>query len=107
MRGLLSEKADQSAVDELEQAGMELINGLAEDVQNVREKTEDLDSLKMSDLENDLLPNYRSAEKRNPLTFVGVLPLDVDRNVTVNTSYRDIQHPQVYYSPLKGAFGAL
>lgn len=106
LRGLLSEKADQSAVDELEQAGMELINGLAEDVQNVREKTEDLDSLKMSDLENDLLPNYRSAEKRNPLTFVGVLPLDVDRNVTVNTSYRDIQHPQVYYSPLKGAFGA-
>lgn len=107
LRDLLSEKADQSAVDELEQAGMELINGLAEEVQTEREKTDDrLDSLKMSDLENDLLPSYRSAEKRNPLMFQGVLPLEVDRNVTANTSYRDIQHPQVYYSPLKGAFGA-
>lgn len=111
---LLSEKADKSAVDALEQTGLELINGLAEEinglaeeVQTEREKTDDrLDSLKMSDLENDLLPSYRSAEKRNPLMFQGVLPLEVDRNVTVNTSYRDIQHPQVYYSPLSGVFGA-
>lgn len=102
----LAEKADQSAVDELEQTGLDMINGLYDEVQEVREKADQLDSLKMSDLENNLLPNYRSAEKRNPLMFMGVLPLEVDRNVTVNTSYRDIQHPQVYYSPLNGVFGA-
>lgn len=106
LRNLLSEKADQSAVDALEQAGLDMINGLYDEVQEVREKADQLDSLKMSDLENDLLPNYRSAEKRNPQMFMGVLPLEVDRNVTVNTSYRDIQHPQVYYSPLNGVFGA-
>lgn len=106
LRNLLSEKADQSAVDALEQTGLDMINGLYDEVQEVREKADQLDSLKMSDLENDLLPNYRSAEKRNPQMFMGVLPLEVDRNVTVNTSYRDIQHPQVYYSPLNGVFGA-